>query len=49
MFHRMSWPNGAMRCDVMPTISEDSDQAILDEHGSHDANIEQVRVTLLVK
>ena len=38
----MSWPNGAMRCDVMPTISEDGDQSVLDEHSSHDANIEQV-------
>ena len=42
IFYRMSWPNGAMRCDVMPTISEDGDQSIMDEHGSHDANIEQV-------
>ncbi|KJH41725.1 hypothetical protein DICVIV_12300 [Dictyocaulus viviparus] len=44
----MSWNNGAMMCDVMPTISEDSvDNATTTDDHSHDANIEQLMVNML--
>lgn len=44
----MSWNNGAMMCDVMPTITEDGqDHGPLDEQSSHDANIEQLMVNML--
>ncbi|KAJ1362556.1 hypothetical protein KIN20_022151 [Parelaphostrongylus tenuis] len=44
----MSWNNGAMMCDVMPTISEDGVDNVTntDDH-SHDANIEQLMVNML--
>uniref|UniRef100_A0A1I7WNM5 Liprin-alpha-2-like n=1 Tax=Heterorhabditis bacteriophora TaxID=37862 RepID=A0A1I7WNM5_HETBA len=45
----MSWNNGAMMCDVMPTISEDGvdTSGTIDEHNTHDANIEQVSVLMV--
>ncbi|VDM54045.1 unnamed protein product [Angiostrongylus costaricensis] len=44
----MSWNNGAMMCDVMPTISEDGvDNVTSTEDHSHDANIEQLMVNML--
>ncbi|XGW33845.1 hypothetical protein V3C99_017929 [Haemonchus contortus] len=44
----MSWNNGAMMCDVMPTISEDGvDNAPTTDDPTHDANIEQLMVNML--
>ncbi|EPB79167.1 hypothetical protein ANCCEY_01694 [Ancylostoma ceylanicum] len=44
----MSWNNGAMMCDVMPTISEDGvDNVTTNDDHSHDANIEQLMVNML--
>ncbi|KAE9412641.1 hypothetical protein Angca_010187, partial [Angiostrongylus cantonensis] len=44
----MSWNNGAMMCDVMPTISEDGvDNVTSTDDHSHDANIEQLMVNML--
>uniref|UniRef100_A0A0N4X2J4 GOLD domain-containing protein n=1 Tax=Haemonchus placei TaxID=6290 RepID=A0A0N4X2J4_HAEPC len=44
----MSWNNGAMMCDVMPTISEDGvDNAPTTDGPAHDANIEQLMVNML--
>ncbi|CAI4225647.1 unnamed protein product [Auanema sp. JU1783] len=44
----MSWPNGNMMCDVMPTINEDGIDVNTEEHpSSHDNNIEQLMVNML--
>ncbi|KAK5974829.1 PlipriN-alpha [Trichostrongylus colubriformis] len=44
----MSWNNGAMMCDVMPTISEDGvDNVTATDDHTHDANIEQLMVNML--
>ncbi|CAD6188774.1 unnamed protein product [Caenorhabditis auriculariae] len=43
----MSWSNGTMMCDVMPTITEDGVDHPIDEQATHDANIEQLMVNML--
>ncbi|CAI5456339.1 unnamed protein product [Caenorhabditis angaria] len=45
----MSWSNGTMMCDVMPTITEDGVDhgGPIDEQTTHDANIEQLMMNML--